>query len=383
MQVEGVHRPALAEISASAIAHNVRALKSVVGDSLFCAVVKANGYGHGAELAAKAALVGGADALAVAIIDEGIELRASGITAPILLLAEVPPDTIAAALAHSLTITVGSIEGAKAAVTRAEALGGRHLVHVKVDTGMHRMGAAPEDVDEVIDILCRSAAIGVEGIYTHFSVADGSSAEDRAFTRAQIDSFEAVVTALAERGIKPRIVHAANSAGALAYPEARYGMVRVGLALYGYLPEAWLASALESSGERLVPALTLRANVVAVRRADVGERPSYGRRRALERAATLATVPFGYADGYPRRLFDAGAEVLINATRYPLAGVVTMDMLVVDCGDDAVQLGDEVVLLGRQGDESITADEWANRAGTISWEILCGIGARVPRILVD
>lgn len=383
MQVEGVHRPARAEISASAIAHNVRALNSVIGDSLFCAVVKANGYGHGAELAAKAALVGGADMLAVAIIDEGIELRESGVSAPILLLAEVPPDTIAPALANSLTLTIGSLNGAKAAVAQAEALGGRHRVHLKVDTGMHRMGVAPEDVDAVIDLLAASDAIDLEGIYTHFSVADSSSAEDRTFTRDQIARFHEIVATLAKRGVTPRIVHAANSAGALGYPEARLGMVRVGLALYGYLPEAWLAAALEASGERLTPALTLRASVVAVRRVEVGERPSYRRSRALERAATVVTAPFGYADGYPRRLFDAGAEVLIKGVRYPLAGVVTMDMLVIDCGDDVVQLGDEVVLLGRQGDEEITADEWADRAGTISWEILCGIGARVPRILVD
>lgn len=383
MQVEGVHRPARAEISASAIAHNVRAIKSVIGESLFCAVVKANGYGHGSELAAKAALVGGADCLAVAIIDEGIELRASGITAPILLLAEVPPDTIGAALQNSLTLTIGSVDGASAAVAEAESLGGRHRVHVKVDTGMHRMGVAPEDVDDVVDILNESDAIDLEGIYTHFSVADGSSAEDRAFTREQIDHFDDVVSTLALRGVVPRVVHAANSAGALGYAEARLGMVRIGLSLYGYLPEAWLASALEESGERLRPALTLRASVVAVRRVGVGERPSYRRRRAVESIATIATVPFGYADGYPRRLFDAGAEVLINGQRYPLAGMVTMDMLVIDCGDDVVSPGDEVVLLGRQGDEEITADEWAERAGTISWEILCGIGARVPRILVD
>jgi alanine racemase len=383
VQVEGVHRPALAEISASAIAHNVRALKSVIGESRFCAVVKANGYGHGAVLAASAALDGGADMLAVAIIDEGIELRESGVTAPILLLAEVPADTIAAALETSLTLTIGSLDGAKAAVTEAESIGGRHRVHVKVDTGMHRMGVAPEDVDEVIDILLASEAIDLEGVYTHFSVADGSSGDDRGFTREQISQFDDVLTALATRGVEPRIVHAANSAGALGYPEARHGMVRVGLALYGYLPEAWLASALEESGETLVPAMTLRARVVAVRRVQAGERPSYRRRRALERAATIATVPFGYADGYPRRLFEAGAEVLINGKRYPHAGVVTMDMLVIDCGDDAVVPGDEVVLLGRQGDEEITADEWAGRAGTISWEILCGIGARVPRILVD
>ncbi len=383
MQAEGVHRPARAEISASAIAHNVRALKAVVGDSLFCAVVKANGYGHGAELAAKAALVGGADMLAVAIIDEGIELRESGVTAPILLLAEVPPDTIVAALENGLTLTVGSIDGARAAVARAEAFGGRHRVHVKVDTGMHRMGVAPEGVEDVVDVLTASAAVDLEGIYTHFSVADGSSAADRAFTRDQIATFDEVLTSLAARGVAPRIVHAANSAGALGYPESRRSMVRVGLALYGYLPEAWLASALEEVGETLQPALTLRANVVAVRHADAGERPSYRRRRALENAATIATVPVGYADGYPRRLFDAGAEVLINAKRYPLAGMVTMDMLVVDCGDDTVAPGDEVVLLGRQGDEEITADEWADHAGTISWEILCGIGARVPRILVN
>lgn len=383
MQVEGVHRPARAEISASAIAHNVRAIKSVIGESLFCAVVKANGYGHGAELAAKAALVGGANSLAVAIIDEGIELRSSGITAPILLLAEVPPDTIAAALQNSLTLTIGSIDGANAAVAHADALGGQHRVHVKVDTGMHRMGVAPEDVDDVVDILNECPAIDLEGIYTHFSVADGSSAEDRAFTREQIEHFDEVIAALAERAVLPRIVHAANSAAALGYPEARQGMVRIGLSLYGYLPEAWLASALEASGERLVPALTLRADVVAVRRVEVGERPSYRRLRAVDDAATIATVPFGYADGYPRRLFEAGAEVLINGARYPLAGMVTMDMLVIDCGDDVVQPGDQVVLLGRQGDEEITADEWATRAGTISWEILCGIGARVPRILVD
>jgi alanine racemase len=228
-----------------------------------------------------------------------------------------------------------------------------------------------------------SNAIDFEGLYTHFAVADGSSAADRAFTRDQIERFDEVVATLARRGSKPRIVHAANSAAALGYPEARDGMVRVGLALYGYLPDAWLSSALEAAGEQLVPALTLRASVVAVRHAELGERPSYRRRRALDRAATIATVPFGYADGYPRRLFDAGAEVLINGTRYPLAGTVTMDMLVVDCGDDVIRPGDEVVLLGRQGDEEITADEWAERAGTISWEILCGIGARVPRILVD
>jgi alanine racemase len=383
MPVEGVRRPAWAEISASALAHNVRALKSVLGDRLLCAVVKANGYGHGAQLVARAMLDGGADSLAVAIVDEGIELRGSGVSVPILLLAEIPPETIPDALSHSLTLTVGSLEGARAAVAAATKLGGLHRVHVKVDTGMGRMGVAPEGVDEVVDVLLASPQIDLEGLYTHFSVADGSRPEDRAFTRAQIELFNGVVADLAGRGIAPRVLHLANSAGALGYPEARQSMVRIGLAFYGYLPEGWLGSALEEKGVTLRPALTLRAQVVAVRRLGALERPSYGRHRALERPATIATVPFGYADGYPRRLFEAGAGVLINGTRYPLAGNVTMDQLVVDCGDDPVHPGDDVVLLGRQGSEEITAEEWAQRADTITWEILCGIGARVPRVLVD
>jgi len=382
MPVEGVRRPAWAEISASAIAHNVRALKEVFGDTLFCAVVKANGYGHGAQLAAKAALDGGADSLAVAIVDEGIELRGSGISAPILLLAEIPPDTIPDALSHSLTLTIGSLAGARAAVEAAERLGGLHRVHLKVDTGMHRMGVAPDEVDDVVDVLLASPTIDLEGVFTHFSVADGSSSEDRAFTRSQIQLFDQVVDALAERGVRPRLVHAANSAGALGYPGARHSMVRIGLALYGYLPEGWLAGALEEKGVRLRTALTLRAQVVAVRRVAAGERPSYGRRRALEHDATIVTVPFGYADGYPRRLFEAGADVLINERRYPLAGTVTMDQLLIDCGDDDIALGDDVVLLGCQGAGEISAEEWAQRAATITWEILCGIGARVPRVLV-
>ena len=380
--VEGVRRPAWAEISAAAIAHNVRALKTVLGGSSLCAVVKANGYGHGALLAAKAALDGGADSIAVAIVDEGIELRGGGISAPILLLAEIPPDSIPDALIHSLTLTVGSPEGARAAVVHAERLGGLHRVHVKVDTGMHRMGVAPDQVDAVVDILHASPMIDVEGIYTHFPVADGSSPEDRSYTRHQIALFDDVVSSLRARGVHPRLIHLANSAGALGYPEARQSMSRIGLALYGYLPEGWLSGALEEKGLVLERALTLRAQVVAVRRVAAGERPSYGRRRATDGEVTIATVPFGYADGYPRRLFEAGADVLINGRRYPLAGTVTMDQLLIDCGDDAVHVGDDVVLLGHQGDEVISAEEWAQKAGTITWEILCGIGARVPRVLV-
>jgi alanine racemase len=376
--VEGVRRPAWAEISTLALAHNVAELRRVLGPTALCAVVKANGYGHGAPLAARAVLDGGADCLAVAIVDEGIELREAGVDAPILLLAEIPAATVPDALAAGLTVTVGSPEGARAAVAAAEAAGGRHRVHLKVDTGMRRMGVAPDAAPGVLGVLAASAAVDVEGIYTHFSVADGDSDDDRAFTRAQLGAFDALLARLGPAA--PRVAHAANSAGALAYPESRRSMARVGLALYGYLPSPWTGEA--AGGVDLAPALTLRARVVASRRVAAGERPSYGRRRALARDSWVATVPFGYADGYPRRLFDAGAEVLVRGRRFPLAGAVTMDQLLVDCGDEEIRPGEEVVLLGRQGDESVSAEEWAARAGTISWEILCGVGARVPRVVV-
>jgi alanine racemase len=378
-----VHRPAWAEISRSALAHNISVVREVLGPTRLCAVVKANGYGHGAVLVAQAMLAGGADALAVAIIDEGIELRDAGVSAPILLLSEIPATTIAAALEADLTLTVGSLEGARAVVDVAARLGGVHRVHLKVDTGMLRQGVAPREALEAARLLSDCAAVDLEGIFTHFSVADGASEDDRDFTQGQIEVFTHVRAELARHGIEPPSVHLANSAGLLGHPTSRSTLARPGLVLYGYLPSPWLGETLASRARELRPVLSLRAQVVATRRADAGERPSYGRRRALERPATIATVPFGYADGYPRRLFDAGAYVVINEKRYPLAGMVTMDQLLINCGDDDVRVGDDVVLLGVQGEEVITADDWARWATTVTWEILCAIGARVPRVLVD
>jgi len=382
MSVPSSHRPAWAEISASALRSNVLALKSVLGKTAFCGVVKANAYGHGIEPVVDTILEAGASSLAVATVDEGIELREAGVTAPILLLAEIPASSLPDALVSSLTLTVGSLAGARDVLDATRQATGTHPVHLKIDTGMHRMGVAPDDVKNVLDVLASSDHVDVEGIYTHFSVADGSSGDDRGFTRDQIEAFDTVLASIGPER-RPRLVHLANSAGALGYERSRRDMVRVGLAMYGYLPSAWLAGALEEHHVTLTPVLTLRAKVVAVRRVSAGERPSYGRRRALEKDSNIVTVPLGYADGFARRLFEAGAEVLIKGRRHPLAGVVTMDQLLVDVGDDEVVLGEDVVLLGRQGDEQITADEWAQRSETITWEILCGVGARVPRVLVD
>jgi len=380
--VEGLRRPAWAEISQGAIRHNVAVMREVLGASAICGVVKANGYGHGARLAAATIADAGAAGLAVAIVDEGVELRDAGLTDPILLLAETPPETIIDALENRLTLTIGSLDGARCAAEAASSLGGRHSVHLKIDTGMHRMGIDARDLDTVLDALAASRSIVLEGIYTHFPVADSTYASDRAYCLEQLARFDESLARAAARGVSPALVHTANSAAALSLPESRRSMARVGLALYGHLPDPAMGTVLRERGLSLRPALSLHARVTAVRELDAGERPSYGRLRAMPARASVATVPFGYADGYPRRLFTAGAEVLINGRRHPLAGMVTMDQLVIDCDGAAVNVGDEVVLLGAQGDAVVSAEEWATWSGTITWEILCGVGARVPRVAV-
>jgi alanine racemase len=375
--VEGIRRPAWAEIDLSALRHNARVLTEAIGDAALCAVVKADGYGHGALSAATAFLEGGADWLAVAIVDEGLELRAAGIDAPILLLSEPPADSMDAALEASLTPTLSTVAGvtaaAEAATRHHDVLG----VHVKVDTGMHRMGVDPAALDELLDALEAAPVLELEGLWTHLAVADEDAVDAEAFTSLQLERFDAALAQVHARGLDPAFCHVANSAATLRVTDARRQMVRCGIALYGELPTSAVHAAGVELGLR--PAMTIKAHVTAVRALEAGARPSYGRRRALPEAASVATVPIGYADGFPRALFASGAEVLIRGQRFPLAGQVTMDQIVVDVDSVPVEVGDEVVLLGAQGAERITATEWADRLGTISYEVLCGIGPRVPR----
>ena len=381
MAVEGLRRPAWAEISKSALRSNLAVLRQVVGPVAICGVVKANAYGHGAVDTAQILVDAGVDGLAVAIVDEGIELRDAGISLPILLLAEVPPETLNDALVYALTLTCGSVDGAKAIVKAASEVGGRHSVHVKVDTGMHRMGVPIDQFEEVLDILATAGTVVVEGLYTHLASSSSKDPDEVAFCAKQLALFEDAIAIANKKGVHPAVLHAGNSGGAIGLAASRFNMVRVGLALYGYVPDAWLTSVLKENNLSLRPVMSLRAEVSAVRHLPAGEKPSYGRLRALPQASNVATVPFGYADGFQRRLFEAGAQVLINGHRYPLAGAVTMDQIVVDCGSDAVKLGDPVTLLGVVGDESISAQDWADWAKTITWEILCDVGARVPRIV--
>ena len=382
---QGRSRPAWAEIDLAAVAHNATVLARLAAPAELCAVVKAHGYGHGGPAVARAALAGGAGRLAVALVDEGVELREHGVTAPVLLLSECDPAAAATALSYGLTPTLYSAEGIAAFSAAATAAGRPVGVHVKVDTGMHRVGAAPEDLRAVAAAVLAEQPLRLEGIWTHLPVADGE-AEDRAYTEGQLALFDHLVAELAAAGITAPLLHAANTAGAIAFPLARHHMVRCGLGLYGYLPGRSVREAFDAQagGAQLRPAMALKARVVAVRMLEAGERPSYGRLRPLPARSLVATVPIGYAEGVPRSLFGGGYEVLIGGVRRPLAGAVTMDQIVVDCGnDESVRPGDEVVLLGRQGNEEITADDWAAMAGTISYEVVCGVGPRMPRIVVN
>lgn len=361
-------RSAWAEVDLGAITANAVTLAAIAAPAALCAVVKANGYGHGAAVAARAALDGGATWLAVALTAEGAELRDAGIAAPILLLSEPPPDEHADVVGFDLTPTVYTESGIESLARAAR----RPLsVHLKIDTGMHRVGAAVEDALGLAKSIVAQPSLRLGGVWTHCAVADEPGHEA---TSRQAERFGAALRELRAAGIEVPLAHAANSAATIDHPELRHDLVRCGIALYGLDPSPALAGHAD-----LVPALQLMSQVSYVRRVPAGDAVSYGLRRPLDRESVIATVPIGYADGVPRRLFDVGAEVLIGGRRRPLAGVVTMDQLLVDCGGDVVERGEEVVLLGAQGNERIGAEEWAAKLGTISYEIVCGISARVPR----
>ena len=370
-------RPVWAEVDLGAIRHNAAALATLARPALLCAVVKANGYGHGAVPAAQAALDGGADWLAVALVEEGAELRHAGIEAPVLVLSEPPREAMDEVVARRLTPTLyteGGVEAAAKAVAAA-GRGERLPVHVKVDTGMHRVGAAPEEALGLADVVNRRPELRLAALWTHLAVADEPA---NPFTATQLERFERIRATLARRGVLPDLVHAANSAGLLAHPDSRYNLVRCGIAVYGIAPSPDLASRAD-----LRPAMALKGRVSYVKEVAGGERISYGLRYRFRESSVVATVPIGYADGLPRRLSFTGGEVLVGGRRRPIAGTVTMDQITVDCGPAAdVAAGDEVVLIGRQGDEEITAQEWADRLDTIAYEVVCGIGPRVPRVHV-
>lgn len=369
-------RPTRAEIDLESISHNAALIKETVGARVaLMAVVKADGYGHGAVPVARAALAGGASRLAVAMVEEGAALRAAGIGAPVLVLGRTPPAQVSEAIGLDLALTLVTLADAEETAAAARRAGKRVRVHVKVDTGMGRLGfpvADPRTQGEIAR-LCRLSGLEVEGIYTHFAVSE----EDRDFTLLQLERFHDLLDRLRSEGIGFPLRHAANSGAIWHVPESHLDMVRAGISLYGYHPAG--AAAAAGPVARLRRALAWKTAVAQVKEVPAGTTVSYGRTYVTSGVARLATLPVGYADGYNRGLSNRG-QVLVGGVRAPVVGRVCMDQIVVDVTHaGAVRPGDEVVLIGAQGGDELTADDMAAWLGTISYEVLCAIGKRVPR----
>jgi alanine racemase len=373
MSIDFSTRWAWAEVHTGLISHNVAIVAQRTAPVQVWAVVKANGYGHGAIQVANAALAGGATGLCVAIVDEGVALRRAGITAPILLLSEQPAELADLIVGYQLTPTVTTTRGAAVLAASASAADQTVKVHIKVDTGMHRVGVAPNEVVSLASFISSYESLTIEGVYTHFAVADDPS---HVANSSQLSAFNTVLDGLSSRGINPPLVHAANSAAALANEPSRFTMVRLGIAMYGLRPGPGVAELCAG----LIPAMSLKARVSAVRWVEAGEAVSYGLVRPLTKGSLIATVPIGYADGVPRALGRTNIQVLLNGVPRSFAGTITMDQLMIDCeSDSSVTVGDEVVLIGKQGEHSVTADDWADALGTIGYEIVCGISPRIFR----
>jgi alanine racemase len=330
------------------------------------AVVKADGYGHGAIPSARAAIAGGATWLAVSSVAEGIELRKAGIVEPILNLGYTPPAALSAAIAAKLALTVYDREGLALLKTAATEIG----VHVKIDTGMHRLGAPADDAVKLAVDVAADANLRLEGFWTHFADAD----QDPAFTREQLHAFLDARSALIRAGVTGFLSHAANSPGLLRFPEARLDLVRAGIILYGVRPvRSWA----DLPGLR--PALrwqTIVTNVVTV---PIGESVGYGRKFIAREPASVATIAVGYADGLHRRA-SSGGRAIVRGVAVPIAGTISMDQAALDVSTvPDVRVGDVVTLIGEEGGTSLSAHDLADASGTISYEVLCAISNRVPR----
>lgn len=369
-------RPTEATVDLGAIARNVRRLVAHASPAAVCAVVKADAYGHGAVAAARTALAAGASQLAVALVEEGIELREAGIEGSILVLSEPRPQEMYEVVEHRLTPTIYSGSGLAAVTAAAASAGGSPLgVQIKVDTGMRRVGAAVDEIEMLARSVADRPSLVLEGVWTHCAVADEL---DNEMTQVQLDRFLQVIDKLEGAGHGDLTVHAANSAVTLAHPLGRHHMVRCGIAVFGLPPSPELQGIID-----LEPAMGLRTEVSFVKRVAAGDAISYGLRHRFATDTIVATIPIGYADGVRRSYWEHGGEVLIGGARRPVVGTVTMDQTMIDCGPDSgVATGDEVVLIGSQGDETITALDIAEKLGTISYEVVCDLGRRVRRTYI-
>lgn len=367
-----IPRPAWAEIDLGAIRGNVQRIGARLANGAgVMAVVKANGYGHGDVAVAKAAIEAGARWCAVILVDEGLRLRDAGIDVPILLLHEPPATRMDEVLAARLTPVVFTEQTLRALGDAAARNKTKARAHLKVDTGLNRLGCPLDRLEDFATALSKEPNVEIEALFTHFAFADQPS---NPFIDTQLERFADACDRLKRMGIVPEFRHVANSAASITRPDAHFDMVRLGIAMYGLSPGPACDGIVE-----LQPALSLKAHAAMVKRVRAGEAVSYGHRYRLERDANIVSIPLGYADGWPRALTN-NAEVLVAGRRHPAVGTVTMDSFLADVGDTPVAVGDEVVLIGAQGSERITADEIAAREGTINYEIVTRISGRIPRV---
>jgi alanine racemase len=370
-------RPVWLEVNLDNLAHNIRQIKeNVRPPASLMGIVKADGYGHGALEVSRVLIEEGVQRLGVAVLDEAIELRQAGIDVPILVLGYTPAELFDKVLEYNITPTLYNYEDALKLSELASKKGDRAKVHLKLDTGMGRIGMLPgEDSIDTVSNIYKLQGIIIEGIFTHFSVADE---RDKTYTREQYKKFIGFTDALKAKGIDIPLRHAGNSAASIDLPDMHLDMVRPGIILYGLYP----SDEVDKGKLSLKPLASLKAAISHVKTVPTGTSVGYGRKYISTSESVIATLPLGYADGYTR-LLSGKADVLVHGTRVPLAGNICMDQCMIDVtGIDGVKVGDEAVLMGQQGEQSITAEELGGLLGTINYEIVCMIGKRVPRVYI-
>lgn len=377
--MDGYYRPTVAEISLDALGRNIGAFRErIAAGTKLLASVKANGYGHGAVEIARRALEAGVDYLGVAFLDEALQLREAGIGAPILVLGYTPPDGLRLAREHGITITVYRNDTLDEIELLPEA-GPALKVHVKIDSGMARLGLLPgEDAERFLERVFSIPQAEVEGMFTHFARADE---KDKSYTMLQVERFASVVDAVRRMGKSIPIIHSGNSATGIDLPRYAGNMLRLGIGMYGLYP----SDEVNAEQVKLEPVLMLKTSIVHVKSLAPGEGIGYGTRYFTQGRETIGTLPVGYADGFSRML-TGKAQVLVRGRKVPVVGTIAMDQCMVRLDDARVEdepefkPGEEVVLIGLQGEETITAEDLAAKLGTIPYEVICMLAARVPRV---
>ncbi len=370
------YRPTFAEIDLGAIRHNISEIRKKVGaETKIIATVKANAYGHGAVPVSKAAISAGVEILGVATLEEALELRDAGIESPILILSILSEDCIEAAIDARTVMTVCDEKFAEALSIKATALGIKVPVHIKVDTGMGRIGVNALEALAFVENISKKPGITIQGIFTHFACADEA---DKCYSKVQFNVFSKLCESISVKGIKIPLMHISNSAAILDLPECKLDAVRPGIMIYGLYPSNCVSRELD-----LKQAMTLKTRIIFLKEVQPGNSISYGRTFTAKKRSKIATIPIGYADGFSRMLSNKG-EALVRGRKVSVIGRICMDQTMLDVTDvPGVECGDEVVLYGSQGNETISIETVAEKALTIPYEITCALGCRVPRIFKE